>query len=162
MEIEHIRCPLNKYTFKVKKIKEWVERNCKGKVLNLYAGYTLLNVDETRNDLDPTTPSDYYLDALSCVQQWDTPMFDTIILDPPYAERKSMEMYGGRKASSFMMVKEHIPKILKPNGRVITLGYHSVSMGTKRGFEVEAIALFSHGGAIHDTIGTVERYCNLF
>jgi hypothetical protein len=40
--------------------------------------------------------------------------------------------------------------------RVITFGYHSVSMGRSRGFEVSEICIMSHGGAIHDTIATVE------
>jgi hypothetical protein len=31
-------------------------------------------------------------------------------------------------------------------------------MGKSRGFDVVKIALFSHGGAIHDTIASVERY----
>ena len=31
-------------------------------------------------------------------------------------------------------------------------------MGRVRGFITERIALFSHGGAIHDTIASVERY----
>jgi hypothetical protein len=42
-------------------------------------------------------------------------------------------------------------------GIVITFGYHSVSMGAGRGFAVQQVALFSHGGAIDDTIATVER-----
>jgi 23S rRNA G2069 N7-methylase RlmK/C1962 C5-methylase RlmI len=59
--------------------------------------------------------------------------FDTIILDPPYAYRKSMEMYNGHKASKFNQIKDLIPKILNKNGIVITFGYHSVSMGNSRG-----------------------------
>ena len=31
-------------------------------------------------------------------------------------------------------------------------------MGQNRHFHVEKIALFSHGGAIHDTIASVERW----
>lgn len=43
---DHIRCPLNRYTFSVKPIRHWVESVCKGKVLNLFAGPTKLNIDE--------------------------------------------------------------------------------------------------------------------
>jgi hypothetical protein len=32
-------------------------------------------------------------------------------------------------------------------------------MGKIRKFVTERIGLFSHGGAIHDTIASVERYC---
>ena len=46
---------------------------------------------------------------------------------------------------------------LNKNGRVITFGYHSISMGKSRGFSQEKILLMSHGGAIHDTIAVIER-----
>ena len=84
--------------------------------------------------------------------------FDTILLDPPYAYRKSMEMYKGIRCSPFRQLKDEITRVLKKNGKVITFGYHSNTMGAGRGFMVEKVALFSHGGAIHDTIASVERY----
>jgi len=33
-------------------------------------------------------------------------------------------------------------------------------MGMNRGFIVDKICLFSHGGAIHDTIASIERKIN--
>ena len=38
-------------------------------------------------------------------------------------------MYKGIKCSPFKQMKDEIPRILKPNGIVITFGYHSVVMG---------------------------------
>ena len=32
---DYIKCPLHRYTFSVKPIREWTERNCEGKTLNL-------------------------------------------------------------------------------------------------------------------------------
>lgn len=49
-------------------------------------------------------------------------------------------------------------RIMNVGGRVITFGYHSVSMGKRRGFTQERILLMSHGGAIHDTIAVVEAW----
>ena len=46
---------------------------------------------------------------------------------------------------------------LNKDGIVITFGYHSVSMGNKRGFTQKKILLLSHGGAIHDTIAIIEE-----
>lgn len=156
MTFDYIKCPLNRYTFKVKNIREWTEKNCEGKTLNLFAGMTKLNIDEVRNDLDTEALADYRMDALQFIKEWKGEKFDTILLDPPYAYRKSMEMYNGIIASPFRQMKDEIPRILKDGGKVITFGYHSVSMGEKRGFKIERICLFSHGGAIHDTIATVE------
>jgi len=161
LQFDYIKCPLNRYTFKVKNIREWVERNCEGTTLNLFAGITKLNIDEIRNDLDTIDAiADYRMDALDFVKKWKGKKFDTILLDPPYAYRKSMEMYKGIRCSPFRQLKDECPKILSPNGKIITFGYHSNIFGSGRGFIVEKIALFSHGGAIHDTIASVERKIN--
>lgn len=71
-----------------------------------------------------------------------------------------MEMYGGRKASRFRQLKDVLPSILKIDGKILTFGYHSNVMGVNRGFVVDKIGLFSHGGAIHDTICSIERFTN--
>jgi hypothetical protein len=157
VEFDYIKCPLNRYTFSITPIRVWVEKNCEGKTLNLFAGKTKLFIDEVRNDLDSEMLADYRMDALEFVLNWKGDKFRTVLLDPPYAYRKSMEMYKGIVASPFRQLKDAIPTILKDNGIVITFGYHSTVMGEGRGFKVERICLFSHGGAIHDTIATIER-----
>lgn len=156
MKLTYLKTPLNKYTFSVKPIREWVESKARGKVLNLFAGKTLLSLDEVRVDADESMRADFNLDALDFVKSCKD-KFDTIILDPPYSYRKSMEMYNGNKASKFNQVKDIIPKLLEKDGRVITFGYQSVSMGKSRGFVQEEVLLMSHGGAIHDTIAVVEK-----
>lgn len=156
MKFTHLKTPLHKYTFKAPKIKQWVENQCEGFVLNLFAGETVLNVREHRNDIRENMNAHTHIDALQFCRDTDL-VFDTIILDPPYAFRKSMEMYEGAITSPFNKLKNTLISCLSCNGKVITFGYHSVSMGAKRGFEVEEICVMSHGGAIHDTIATVER-----
>jgi len=155
---DYIKCPLHRYTFQVSIIREWVENNCEGITLNLFAGRTKLSIDEIRNDLDPEALADYRMDAVEFLRTWKGAKFDTVLLDPPYAFRKSMEMYKGIKCSPFKQLKDEIRNIIKEGGKVITFGYHSNVMGRYKGFHVEKIALFSHGGAIHDTIASVERY----
>lgn len=158
---EYIACPLHRYTFSVKPIREWVEWNCEGKTLNLFSGITKLAVDEIRNDLDLDAVADYHMDAVEFLRSWNNGKFDTILLDPPYAYRKSMEMYKGIRCSPFRQLKDEIPRVLLQEGKVITFGYHSCVMGRNRGFGIEKICLFSHGGAIHDTIASIERYTGL-
>lgn len=158
LPFDHIRCPLHRYTFSVKPIRVWVEQICEGRVLNLFAGKTRLMLEETRNDLNPEMPAEYHCDALAFLRNWQGEKFHTILLDPPYAYRKSMELYQGIVCSPFRQLKDAIPNCLASGGLVITFGYHSVVMGKKRGFTLERLALFSHGGAIHDTIASIERH----
>lgn len=120
---------LNRYTFSNKRIREWVEENCSGLVLNLFAGETKLNVNEVRNDIREDVNADFHKDALLFVNEWTGDKFDTIVLDPPYSYRKSMEMYAGKITSPFNALKDSLCKIIKNNGSVITFGYHSVNMG---------------------------------
>jgi hypothetical protein len=71
-----------------------------------------------------------------------------------------MEKYKGIVCSPFRQLKDEIETCLYPGGKAITFGYHSIVMGKNRQFHLEKIALSGHGGAIHDTIASVER--NLF
>lgn len=155
MMLELINTNLRRYTFESPKIKKWVEENSSGKCLNLFAGKTKLNLDEVRNDIDQSMLSDYHLDALKFVKQCND-KFDTIILDPPYAYRKAMEMYKGNYTSKFKLIADEITRLLKNNGKVISFGYHTTFMGKKRGFELEKLCVFAHGGAQHATIGIIE------
>ena len=164
MKFTYMKAPLNKYTFKTKKIREWVECNSEGHVLNLFAGKTFLSIQprlnyysEFRNDIDLTMPANMHLDALEFSNIWTGSKFNTILLDPPYSYRKSMELYNGNVASPFKQLKDAIVPILEPGGIVITFGYHSVSMGAGRGFKQEHLLIISHGGAIHDSIAIIER-----
>ena len=160
MNLIYLKTPLNKYTFKSTSIKKWVESHCENKrVLNLFAGQIKLdNCFEVRNDIDLTMNAEYHKDALDFVKEYNSELFDVIILDPPYSYRKSMEMYNGHKASRFNQLKDQLSEILSSGGKVITFGYHSVSMGAVRNFNQTEILLMSHGGAIHDTISIVEQW----
>lgn len=151
-----IRTNLRRYTFDSPKIRKWVESRAKGKVLNLFAGKNKLNLDEIRNDVDKTMDADYFKDALDFVREWKGENFDTIILDPPYSYRKSMEMYNGNKNSRFKLIADEIPRILKDNGIVISFGYHSTFLGKKRNFKLNELYVFAHGGSQHCTIGIIE------
>ena len=151
--------PPRRYTFEAPKVKQWTEGWCLGKVLNLFAGKTLLNIDETRVDIDPNVFAHYYKDAyefvVDCVK--NDSKFDTVILDPPWNYRKSREKYEGRWIGKLTKVKNLSPKILNENGRVISWGYSSVGMSKCRGFEKIAICLVCNNGDHNDSIGLVEQ-----
>ncbi len=156
-----------KYTFEMKKLKVWTEQNCVGKVLNLFAGKTLLNVDETRVDLNKDMPADYYMDAYEFVQKakykgWK---YDTIIFDPPYNLRKAREIYFGIYTSELRKIKTLLPEILTESGKVISYGYDTTGMGRSRGFKKVGICVVNHAGDHNDTLCLVEikkQQCIIF
>lgn len=152
-----IKTNLRRYTFESPKIKQWVENRSSGLVLNLFAGKTKLNLDEIRNDADKNMLADYHKDAYDFVCEYKGEKFDTIIADPPYSSRKSMEMYKGNYTSKFKLIADEIPFILKNGGKVISFGYHSTFLGKKRNAELIELCVFAHGGAQHCTIGIVEQ-----
>jgi len=152
-----INSNLRRYTFESPKIKNWVESRSHGSVLNLFAGKTKLSLSEVRNDLYKETLAEYHMDAFEFVSNWEGKDFDTIILDPPYSYRKSMEMYNGKQCSRFKLIADYITHILAPHGVVISFGYHSTFMGRVRAFALKELCVFAHGGAQHCTIGIVEQ-----
>lgn len=163
MILELINTNLRRNTFESPKIRKWVEANCYGRVLNLFAGKTKLAINELRNDIDESAIIDYRYDALDfvffCKNELNE-IFDTVILDPPYSYRKSMEMYNGNLNSRFKLIADNLPSILKPSSRVISFGYHSTFLGKKRGYVLEKMCVFAHGGAQHCTIAIIETAAN--
>jgi 16S rRNA G966 N2-methylase RsmD len=158
-KMEIIVTNLRRYTFENKKTKSWVEQNTIGKTLNLFAGKTKLNVDEIRNDLDDNALADFHMDALDFVEYCikNNIKFDTIILDPPYSLRKSMEMYEGRYSSKFKRIADRLDLILNKKGLVISFGYHSTFMGGVRNYYLDKMCVFAHGGSQHCTIAIIEK-----
>ena len=155
-EVALIKTNLRRYTFESPKILKWVQGHCHGRVLNLFCGSTQIGRDELRVDADKGVSPDFVADSVDFVREWTGEEFDTIIVDPPYSYRKSMEMYDGRYSSRFKQLADEIPEILSEKGKVISFGYHSTFLGKVRGFDLEQLCVFAHGGAQHCTIGIVE------
>lgn len=156
-QLELINTNLKRYTFECPKIKKWVEDNSYWKCLNLFAWITKLNLDEVRNDIDEKALAEYHKDAVDFVSEWKWEKFDTIILDPPYAYRKAMEMYQGNYTSRFKLLADNIGIILNDWWSIISFGYHSTFMGKKRWYWLHKLCVFAHWGSQHCTIGIIEK-----
>lgn len=159
MEFTYLTQPSKRYTFRQPKLKVWVERQCKGKTLNLFAGMTKLNINEVRVDNDKNAIADYYMDVLEFIDfaKKSEMRFDTVILDPPYTFRKSKEKYNGGYIGSFPKLKNALLSILSEEAIIITLGYDTVGMSKSRGFGKVAICIICHNGDHKDTLCLVER-----
>ena len=161
-EMSYLSQPPKRWTFEQPKLKQWVEDWCNGYTLNLFAGKTLLDVDEFRVDIDPEMPADLHMDAFEFLTgyrhllcgAWN---FGTVLLDPPYNERKAREKYKGHWIGKLTKVKNELAEHTRLDDRVITLGYDTVGMSRSRGFEKIAVCVVCHGGDHNDTLVLVEE-----
>lgn len=162
--IERVWAMPNKNTFEIKPISELLEDELTDDLWidpfankNKYATIT--------NDLNPAYDTDYHMDALDFLKQFDDESVDGVLYDPPFSPRQVSECYNDvgynvtwdtTKASFWGNHKREISRIVKKGGKVITFGWNSGGIGYKYGFEIKRILLVPHGGWHNDTICTVE------
>ena len=157
IDFTYLAQPPKRWTFEQQKLKRWIVKWSKGKVLNLFAGKTRLDLDEFRIDSCDEFKPDLHSDALEFLKTTDM-KFDTVILDPPYSLRKSFEKYKGHYiGSKWTQVRRAVINVCNKEARVISLGYNSLGMSRTLGFQKIALCLVCHNGDHNDTICTVEE-----
>ena len=121
-----------------------------------------------RNDLAPTMPTEYHLEATAFCQAIRAAgcLADGVLFDPPYSPRQISESYKAvglsvgmaetQNGRFYKAVRDELDQVLLPGGVAISCGWNSSGFGTTRGYEIVEILLVAHGGAHNDTIVTVE------
>ena len=165
MKINRVWAMPNKWTFKIKPIKELLERYVKDSEnwVDPFAGMN--SPAKITNDLNPKMKTIYHLKAIDFVKQLDG-KYKGILFDPPYSGRQVKECYNDLSidvqrddTNSFFYwsVKREVAKKIKKNGIAISFGWNSNGFGKKLGFEIIEILLVAHGSNHNDTICVVER-----
>jgi len=160
MQFEYLCQPPKKWTFEQPKLKKWVEGWCQGELLNLFAGKIDIRWDEISVDISKEWLPQYNMDCRDFVKHWkqfESDLFHTVVLDPPYTWRKAKEKYGGKMIGQYPRLKDELLDILTPNARVISLGWDTVGMSKSRGFKKIAVCIVCHGGDHRDTLCLVEE-----
>lgn len=148
-----------KWTFQMPKLRRWIESRLEGDVLNLFGGVVRLP-NATHNDLNAEllNPGDLNLDAFDLAAWRDhASRYDTVVFDPPYSAHQAVVSYGTKRAQRVTHARDVVEYVLKPDGRVISLGFNSTGMSDGRGFTKEALALVNCGGSHNDYILLSER-----
>ena len=158
----------NKNTFDIPAIYELIMKykplNHEAVIIDPFANQN--RIANITNDLDPQYDTDYHLDALDFLKQFQDNSVDMVLYDPPYSPRQVAECYKSlgqtvnmqtTQASYWGNHKKEIGRIVKQNGIVLTCGWNSGGIGQKYGFEIDEILLVPHGGHHNDTIVTVEH-----
>jgi hypothetical protein len=156
----------NGNTFSIKPIGNFVKKHLKQNIKSIDPFANTNKLATITNDLDPQMETDYCMDALEFLKQFDDESIDLVLFDPPYSPRQVSECYKklGKtvnmqttQASFWSNMKKEIARITKPNGVVLCFGWNSQGIGKTRGFQMEEILLVAHGGHHNDTICTMER-----
>ena len=119
----------NKNTFSIKPIKDLIERYLEGKWIDPFANDSIFKDSLVTNDLNPDYKTDYNLDALEFLKQFDDNSIDGILFDPPYSIHQIIQVYEGfGKIKSFSRYAHEIKRIIKPKGYCISFGWNTNGM----------------------------------
>lgn len=153
-------------TFKVKTIREFVEKHVAGCEVIVDPFARNCKIGTITNDLNPETSAQYHMDAIEfCSMLVDQGvMADAVIFDPPYSNTQISRTYKniGRKCTMkdthngalYAGVRKRLSEVLKPGGVALSFGWNSCSFP---GCDMTEILLVSHGGAHNDTICVAHR-----
>lgn len=142
------------------KLRSWIEGRLEGAALNLFGGMVRLehpNGYVEYNDINPDLPADLRRDAYNLSLWVDRQhAYDTVVFDPPYSAYQAVKTYG-RKAQLVSHARDVVEYVLRPGGRVLSLGFNSTGMSESRGFSKESLLLVNCGGSHNDIICLSER-----
>jgi hypothetical protein len=170
MKINRIWAMPNSETFKIKPIRELIEKYIKmfpGKIIDPFVRNSIFKDQcHLTNDLNPDITADSNINALDFLKGIEDRSVDIVLFDPPYSPRQVMECYNGIGKQVFKRDtqmdfwsdnKDQIKRILRPGGISISCGWNSMGMAKSRGFEIVEILMVPHGGHKNDTIVTVDQ-----
>lgn len=159
----------NKNTFSIPVICEfvnkWVYRQPSLVTVDPFARNCLLA--QFRNDLNKDTKAEFHMDSIDFLAMVRDKKIiaDTVIFDPPFSPRQIKECYDsvGIKMNkmdafrtSWKPERDIIDSIVKSGGVVLSFGWNTVGMGSKRGFEIIEILDVCHGPGHNDTLCIAE------
>lgn len=162
----------NKETFKIKPIKELLQRYVPNRYdnnwVNPFSGKSFLC--QFNNDINPDINPNP-MDAAQYVKKLKNKKHTGFVFDPPFSLNQATTLYNqyhkekGKglfcvKPSSMVYwskIKNDIADKIEMGGLCISFGWNSMGLGLNRGFEQVEILLVPHGGSRNDTIVVVER-----
>jgi len=156
----------NSNTFDIKVISKLIHKYLKKNLISIDPFANKNKIALITNDIDNKFNTNYNLDALIFLKQFDNESIDFILFDPPYSPRQVSECYKKMgltvnmqttQSSFWGNLKKEIARITKPGGYVISFGWNSNGIGKLNRFEIIEILNVAHGGAHNDTICTVEK-----
>jgi len=166
------RAGASKETFKIKPIRELVQRYVGDGEDWLDPFARNSHLCELTNDINPETEAKWHSDALE-FSEWAIAYLALnarrpagVVLDPPYSYRQVSEHYRavGRRVTSldtsynfYNRVMNAVCDAVRPGGHAISCGWNSNGFGPRRGFFPVELLVVRHGQHKNDTIVLVEE-----
>lgn len=157
----------NKQTFQIPPIREFVETevsDSEGMWIDPFSGGA--EYADVTNDLNPEINSDYSLDAVEFLGDFDDgEVTGGVMFDPPYSPRQIKECYDSvgletsmetTQARFWSDAKDEIERVCATGSTVVTCSWNSGGIGKNAGFTPRRILLVPHGGWHNDTIVMAE------
>ena len=91
MIINRVWAMPSKNTFQIKPIKELINKYIFGTIIDPFANNN--KIATITNDLDTQYDTDYHLDAIDFLKNFDDDSVDCVLYDPPYSPRQVSECY---------------------------------------------------------------------
>lgn len=162
----------NSNTFDIDCIQKLIYKYLKPEMLSIDPFSNRCKIAKITNDLNPDYKTDFNLDAIDFLKQFESDSIDFVLYDPPYSPRQVSECYKkfGKtvnmqttQSSFWGNLKKEVARIVKADGIVISFGWNTNGIGKTKGFNIIEILTVAHGGIHNDTICTVEtKLKNLF
>jgi hypothetical protein len=162
----------NKHTFEIPVIRKFIDANLpkSEKICDPFCGRS--TISKYRNDMAYGG-----IDGLEWMKTLQTESMDCVLFDGAYSPRQLKECYNSvgthledTTSGYWAKLRDEIKRVLVPGGIVLSFGWNSVGVGTKRKFEeidgmivcyvtdydeVDGM-IVSHGGNHNDTICKAE------
>lgn len=130
MKIERIWAMPNQWTFTIKPIRELLEQEIYGAVVDPFSGkYSPASL---KNDLNPENEADFHLDALEFLKGLDPNSAECVLFDPPYSITQAKQCYDSfgkdkldvsvSSMKYWSSIKDEMARILKVGGKAICFG----------------------------------------
>jgi hypothetical protein len=156
----------NKYTFGIVAVRDFLRLHMDGGMwADPFAG--CLSPAQLTNDIDPSVPSKYHMDAREFALSLPDGSLDGVLFDPPYSPRQISECYSAlgrtvtmrdtQNALLYASVRNALIPKIRTGGKVVRCGWSSTGFGAAKGFELLHVRLVCHGAGRNDTIVTCER-----
>lgn len=136
------------WTFQTPQVRRVVEEYLDGRVLNACAGKTKLTHDDVhRNDLDDRRDAETHFDVTELDEHLRSESFDVVVFDPPFDSDQAEEHYQGRTvgrgpSGGIWSARDALARLTAPGGLVLSVGWNSVGLKHKDGFDRQAVHVF--------------------